>query len=151
MRRSILTLIAAAAIAGVSPVWAHEFNLGALKVDHPRIPLPDAEASHAVGLLKIINETKDTEALTAVTSETHSVRLSHVIEQEGIQRAIDVDRLAVPSGKTIVFAEDGIHLRLELLEAPLKEGALILVKFHFERAGVMDVIFFVEDGAHQGH
>lgn len=149
MHRFVLSLLAALTLSG--PVLAHGFNLGALKVDHPHIAFSQESTDVAIGVLDIVNETQKPDALTAISSDTHTVRLQHMIDQDGTPRGIDIDRLAVPDGTTISFETDGIHLLFDPLPAPLEVGDLILVKFHFETAGIMDVIFVVEDTAHTGH
>lgn len=155
----MLKHVAALALAlSATQALAHEFNLGNLVVDHPRIFETTDVAKSAAGYFAVLNKTDADDALLEIRANFPKVTLHNTIEVEGedggVMRMVPVDRMSIPDGDTITFAPGGLHVMFMGLEAPLKEGDLVPTTFVFQNAGEMDVIFVVEkaDGAsHSGH
>ena len=151
----MLKHIAALTLAlSATQAMAHEFNLGNLVVDHPRILETTDVAKSAAGYFAILNKTEADDALLEIRANFPKVTLHNTIEDEGVMRMVPVDRMSIPDGDTITFAPGGLHVMFMGLETPLKEGDLVPTTFVFQNAGEMDVIFVVEkaDGSsHSGH
>ena len=75
-----------------------------------------------------------------------SVRAGHValhsmMMQGEVMRMREVDAIEVAAGATVSLKPGGLHMMLEGLKAPLKQGETVPLVLHFEKAGerVMEV------------
>ncbi len=92
-----------------------------------------------VGFLTLTNTGKKADRLLAVTSpaagsvEIHQSKINNGVMQ---MRAITAG-VALPVGKTVAFAAEGLHLMLFSLHAPLVDGERVPVTLVFQRAGML--------------
>lgn len=149
-RRQILCAMALTPLAASLPVLAHDYQAGAVRIDHPYAPPSLAgQSSAAVYLRGLVNEGKQAdetllgaESPAAATISLHQMRLDN-----GVMRMRAVDAIALPPGTSVAMrhgSADGYHLMLEGLKAPLREGDRFPVRLRFRHGGVREVMVDVQ-------
>ncbi len=143
-RRRHRVLVAVAAVAGTvaatgcsnSSDTSHD---GRLAVVDATIDWP-ANPDVASVQLTIKNDTESDDVLTEVTSNagTASVHRS-TTDAAGRSTMKPIERLDVPSGKTIEFKPGGLHVMLKDPPAALEIGDKVSLTFRFEKSGLRTV------------
>jgi hypothetical protein len=129
----------------ISPVTAHEFEVGYLLISHPHAKPSIPPVTNGVGFLAITNrgETGDT-LVNASTPAAESVEIhAHTMDGDVVQMR-KLDNIDVASGETVKFESGGLHLMLIGLTEPLKKGAAFPLTLSFSTAGDVEVSFHVE-------
>lgn len=91
--------------------------------------------------LTIKNDTANGDVLTGVTSTEVASASVHrsVTDADGRSTMRPVERLDVPSGKTIEFKPGGLHVMLKDPPATMEIGDKISLTFKFEKSGLRTV------------
>lgn len=142
------TLTALLLTAFCTVAMAHDFKVGALKIDHPwsRALPPNAPAGAAYFVIH--SQSTDKDALVSANSpiaektELHT----HVMLGE-VMKMQQIDSVAIPAGGEAVFAPGGNHVMLFGLKKPLVAGESFPLTLVFEKAGAVDVQVKVEQDA----
>ena len=147
-RRHVPGISAALVLAtfGVAAASTHDYAVGPLRIDHPRIPPTPNAAPTAAGYLSISNTGKlPDRLLTVSTPEADTVAPHHMSMIRGIMsmRPIQGGVLVGP-GQTVSFAPGGDHLMLIGLKHPFVAGQRVPATLRFERAGSVRIEFRVE-------
>ena len=150
-RRHALAIFAAlvfAAFCGgaAAAAPAHDYAVGPLRVDHPRIPPTPNAAPTAAGYLTIVNTGKAADRLVAIsTPVADTVTPHHMSMARGIMsmRPI-IGGVVVGPGQSVTFAPGGDHLMLIGLKHPLAAGQRVPATLNFEHAGAVKIEFRVE-------
>jgi copper(I)-binding protein len=131
----------ALSLAFAAPASAHDYQAGALKIDHPWSRATPPGASVGVGYLSIENTgTADDRLLSIKGAISPDIEMHESAEKDGVATMRPVkDGIVVPAGKTVELAPGGYHLMLKKLAEPLKEGESVPVTLTFEKAGSIDV------------
>jgi copper(I)-binding protein len=138
--------------------WAHEFKVGALKIIHPWARATPGGAKVAAGYVVIRNEGAEPDRLVSASAEVAGAAMIHEMAMsDGVMtmRMLD-DGVVIPAHGEIALKPGSYHLMLEDLKQPLKEGESFKGSLTFEKAGTVDLTFFVEAigakaPAHEGH
>lgn len=136
-----------------APILAHEYNAGALLVDHPVIRVASPVSKTGAGFMTITNKGKAADRLLSVTT-TASARsdLHGTVNQGGImQMRAQAGGVPIPAGSKVVFAPGGLHVMFIGLKAAVPPGQMIKARLTFERAGSIDVAFKAETAAGSHH
>ena len=160
---SLLRKSAAALVLGLlaaSPLAAHDYTLGALKIDHPWSRATPGGAKVAGGFMKITNTGTETDRLVGGSAEIAKAFEVHEMKMEGNvmkMRALEKG-LEIKPGETVELKPGGYHVMFIDIRSPFKEGEQIKGQLVFEKAGKVDVDFKIEGrgasgghDAHQGH
>jgi len=133
-----------------SSVWAHEYRLGALHIDHPYARETIGQMRMSAGYLVITNEGESADKLIAVKSdEARVIELHTHTMKDGVARMHRVDAIEVPAGGVATLAPGGNHLMIFDVARALKEGETLPVTLVFEQAGEIQVDLNIEKiGAH---
>ncbi|UXY15078.1 copper chaperone PCu(A)C [Chitiniphilus purpureus] len=135
---AVLALSAATAVA-------HEFVAERLLIEHPwaRASAPGAKVG---GVFMVFNNSEgEADALLAVKTpvaeqaELHSMRM-----EQGVMKMRQVPRIEIPAKGKQALAPGGLHVMLQGLKQPLKEGSQFPLTLTFERAGTVQVQVKVE-------
>lgn len=126
--------------------FAHSFTKGDIVVGHPWTRATPAGTEVGVGYLKITNNGKEPDVLTAVTFEGAASVEIHEMKVEGDKATMRQlrDGLEVKPGETVELKPQGIHLMLIGLKKPIAEGPNINGSVTFKHAGTIDLAFKVE-------
>lgn len=133
-------LLFTAALLLANTAWAHDYQLGPLKIIHPwtRATAPGAAAGG--GFLKIEN-TGDADRLIGAAAEVSAVVELHTMVMDGeVMRMRKLDKgIELPAGATTELKPGSLHIMFIDLKAPLKEGTRFPLTLKFEKAGEIQV------------
>lgn len=133
---ALLGLLAAAAPALAEPV-----KVGTLVVEQASASASIGRSTTSAAYLTLRNAGAETERLLQASSPAADRVSLHVSLMEGgTMRMRPVDRLDIPAGETVTMEPgSGLHLMLEGLHEPLRDGASVPMTLTFERAGAVQV------------
>lgn len=153
-RRFLITLI----LLGALPAWAHDFKAGELRIDHPyATPSRPGLATSAVYFKSIRNTGLLADRLLSASTPVAGAVEIHRMQMQGdVMQMRAVPSLEIPAGAMVVMKHGtpgGHHLMLRDLPAPLRDGDRFPVTLMFEKAGVHEVMVWVQTprGATTGH
>lgn len=143
-RRRHRVLVAAAVVVGTAGAAGcskptDNSHQGELVVVDATIDWP-ANPDVASAQLTIKNDTNAADVVTGVTSDsgTASIHRSGT-DAAGRSTMTRVERLDVPSGKTVEFKSGGLHVMLEDPPTPLEVGDKVSLTFRFKKSGLRTV------------
>ncbi len=113
------TLLASAAVAQASE----------LDVQNPWVALAPPGA-HATAAFMELNNPGD-EAVDVVSADADgfkAVELHESVNEDGMHRMIEQDRITVPAGETVSLAPGGYHVMLIGPERSLEEGETVVIE-----------------------
>lgn len=156
MQRLFPTLLAAAAAALPGIVFAHEFKVGEIVIDHPysRAMLPGAKVGG--GYLTITNGGTKDRLVGASAGRAGSVQIHEMKMDGGIMVMRELkDGIAIPAHGNVELKPGGYHIMFMNVAQPFKQGEEVKAKLLFEKAGAVEVEFTVGppagDGAAMSH
>jgi copper(I)-binding protein len=142
---AVILLFAAAA-------QAHDYELKSLTISNPfaRATPPGAAAGGV--FLTIRNQGSEADRLLRATSPVAGlVELHEMTMDGGVMKMRAVSRIEVKPGATVELKPGGLHVMLEELKRPLKQGEQLPMSLTFEKAGTVEVIVDVEAMGAMGH
>jgi len=166
-----LSALRAFALAGLvalpAAAFAHDYKVGALKIDHPWTRATPGGAKVGGGFMKITNTGRESDRLTGVSAEIAGVIEIHEMKMEGSMmkmRALEKG-LEIKPGEMVELKPGGFHVMFMDLKSPIAEGKPVKGTLVFEKAGKVEVDFKVEargaassndhqpanHGGHSGH
>lgn len=151
MRKMLMVAVASALLASGLPVVAHEFKVGALRIDHPWSRATPGGTKVGAGYVEITNTGTEPERLTGGSTAAADKFELHTSETvDGIAKMRPAtEGIEIPPGSTVALAPGGTHAMLVGLKKPLKEGEKFVVTLIFEKAGKVEVQFKVEGLAYR--
>lgn len=142
-----ITLLAlVVALAGVQGVFAHEFEIGAIEIEHPWARATPPGARVGGGYLVLENGGDAADRLVGATATVaERVEIHEMSVKDGVMVMRPVSGgLEVPAGGAVKLAPGGYHLMLMGLKQPLVAGDRFPGTLTFEHAGTVAVEFVVE-------
>ncbi|MDR7034391.1 copper chaperone PCu(A)C [Mesorhizobium sp. BE184] len=145
-RLGIAVLAIALLFAGAHGVWAHEFKLGQLDIDHPWSRATPPGASVAGGYFTVANEGSTPDRLVSISSDiSEKAEMHEMTVKDGVMTMRPVQGgLEVPAGGKLELAPGGYHLMFIGLKQAPKAGEKFAATLTFEKAGSIPVEFDVE-------
>ena len=146
MLRLAMIIAAACAALIVTPVTAHDYKVGALKIGHPWARATPKGAPVGGGYLTITNTGKSPDRLVGGTTaiakrfEIHQMKMDNGV----MKMRMLPNGLAIKPGQTVTLDPDGYHIMFTGLKAPLVKGQHVAATLRFEKAGEVKVDFTVE-------
>ena len=146
MKRRLLLALATACGLPVLPAAAHDYQHGALKIEHPWVRPTLSGQRTGAGYLGIHNSGSAADRLLGGSTPAAAAVEVHEMRMDGdVMRMRELKALELPAGKAVALAPGGLHLMLTGLKAPLKIGDKLSVKLRFEKAGEVELVFHVEN------
>ena len=128
-------------------VYAHDYKLGALKIDHPyaRATVPGQPSGGAY--LSIENTGVGADKLLGATSPAAKSVEIHTMRMDGnVMKMREVGEVELQPMSTLTMAPGGgFHIMLMGLTKPLKVGDKFPMTLTFQKAGKIDVSVSVDD------
>ena len=126
--------------AFVGGAHAEPVRLGALVIDgvYARATAPGQEVGAAYLTIENTGGNAD-RLLSASTAVARSVVLHSSQMEQGMARMHHETSLEIPAHGRIELKPEGLHLMLEDLNKPLREGETLRMKLKFEHSGEMEV------------
>lgn len=149
MRMMLMAAVALLAIE--TPVLAHEFKVGPMRIDHPWSRATPGAAKVGAGYLEITNTGAEPDRLvggSAAPAEKFELHISEIADGVARMRPA-TDGIEIPPGATVALAPGGTHAMLVDLKKPLKEGETFVGMLTFEKAGSIEIEFKVEGLAYR--
>jgi len=145
MERRLLLALASACCLAALPASAREFQLGALKIDHPWARPTVPGQSTGGGYLSVHNTGNTPDRLLGGSTPAAARVEVHEMRMEGdVMRMREIKALDLPAGQTVTLEPGHLHLMLMGLKAPLKVGDKLPLRLRFEKAGEIDVMLQVQ-------
>jgi periplasmic copper chaperone A len=128
-----LALVAAGAAA-------HEYDLGKLTIGHPRAPASHGAAKTAAVYVTFVNDGAQSDKLLGVSSPIAAHAGLHTDEKIGdVNHMHPLPSIDIPAGKTVELKPGEMHIMLEGLQHPLKEGEMIPLTLTLQNEGEVKV------------
>lgn len=134
-------------------LFAHEFKVGDLEVDHPWSRATPPGARVAAGYATIRNTGSEPDRLIAVSGaisdrvEIHEM----AVDGNGVMTMRPVQGVEIPAGGSAELKPGGFHIMFMELNGGPKEGETFKGSLTFEKAGTLEVEFAVEAMGGGGH
>jgi periplasmic copper chaperone A len=133
---------------------AHDFKIGALKIDHPWSRATPKGAKVAGGFMSITNTGTIPDRLIGGSAEFSALFEVHEMRMEGgvmKMRALEKG-LEIKPGETVKLQPGGYHVMFMDLKGELNEGSTVKGTLIFEKAGKIEVEYKIEPrGSTGGH
>ena len=138
---------AALAFAALStPVFAHDYQVGDLGIDHPFAFETPTTAMTGGGFVTITNMGETNDRLLGVEADFPRVEIHTTVMEDSIARMQRVEAIDLPAGETVALAPGGFHIMfMGLRGSPFVAGESFDATLIFEEAGRLDVIFSIEE------
>ncbi len=146
-RKLCLAVLSAGFLAAAGQsVFAHEFKVGDLEIEHPWSRETPVGACVAGGYFTVKNNGASADRLVAVTSEVSAKAEVHQMAvSDGVMTMRRVDGgLEIPAGGTVALDPGGYHLMFIDLTRQPRKGENFPATLTFEKAGSVTVDFAVE-------
>lgn len=145
-RVGITVFAAALVFVPVKSVFAHEFKIGSLQIEHPWTRATPPGAAVGGGYTAITNDGDSDDRLVSATAEIAGRSEIHEMKvEEGVMKMAALPNgLPIPAHETVKLAPGGYHIMFLDLKGPLKKGDKIPGTLTFEKAGTIKVEFDVE-------
>jgi copper(I)-binding protein len=144
----ILAIAAVAAIAVASGASAHEYQLRALRIDHPFARATPPGARSGGVYLSVENKGDRTDRLLTVSTPVAGTAvLPQMVMDAGVMRMRAVAGVDVKPGDRLVLQPGAYHVMLTDLKRPLQAGETFPLTLGFEKAGSIKVDVEVESMA----
>ena len=129
----VLALLAAGAAA-------HEYDLGKLTIGHPWSPASHGAARTAAVYVTFVNDGAKSDRLLGVSSPVAAKASLHTNEKMGeVNHMHEMPGIDIPAGKTTELKPGEMHIMLEGLQHPLKEGEMVPLTLKLENEGDVQV------------
>jgi copper(I)-binding protein len=138
---------------------AHEYEAGAVTIEHPTITPPPAGRNATAGYMTLLNRGAEPDRLISATSplaeriEIHETRAdaAGAVTMRALSGGV-----AIPAHGRAVLSPGGVHLMITGLREGLRQGDALPLTLGFERAGSIEILAAVErphaaHGQHSGH
>ena len=131
-------------------VFAHDYYLGKLTIDHPYINKPMPGMNNAAGYMVIKNKgTKSDTLLKVETLFSNNVEFHKMSMKNDIMKMTKIDSgLKVPGGKELVLKPGGYHIMFNNLLKSLEVGKTEKAILYFEKTGKIIIKFEIQDRKH---
>ncbi len=156
--RHLTRLALAAAFSAVAfTSSAHDYNVGALKIDHPWARATPGAITTGAAYLTVTAQGQEPDRLIAVeTPRAAKAELHTMILDGDIMKMRQVSAIEINPGEPTVLKPGGLHIMLVGLKAPLREKDRFPMTLTFEKAGKIEVQIAVEsagarDAGHDTH
>lgn len=134
-------LLALPLVIFAAPAEAEAVRAGSLVIDTATASATIGRSSTTAAYLTIHNQGGEEDRLVGASSPIAERATLHIsLEVGGMARMRPVTQVDLPTGETVAMTPGGgLHLMLEGLREPLREGATVPLTLRFERAGDVQV------------
>lgn len=135
------------------PAFAHDYTAGSLKIDHPWSRAMPVNSPMAAAFMSIENKGhQDDRLLSASSPQATRIELHTHLNDNGVMRMREVSGgVILPAGKTTKLAPGGLHIMFMDVKKQAKAGDKFPLTLQFEKAGKVEVVVNVEQGAPAAH
>jgi len=125
---------------------AHEYNLDKLTIGHPWSTVTRGGLKTAAVYVTFVNDGPTSDRLLKVSSPIATSAMIHTNIKDGdVMRMRMMDSVEIPAGKTVELKPGGMHIMLEGLDHPLKDGEMFPLTLTLANEGDVKVEVMVSD------
>lgn len=150
MIRRLSLAAALVALAALSPLAAHEYQRGDLRIDHPYARATAAQNGAAYLTIENKGATGD-RLVGAASPAAGKVELHTIIREGDVMKMRQVPAIELAPGGRTELKPGGFHIMLLGLAKPLREGERFPLTLDFEKAGKLDVDVVIDKAGAGGH
>lgn len=150
MKRVFSTALVAVTLISTA-VFAHSYNLGDLKVDHPWARASATKQAKAGGAFMTIHNMGDADDKLVAASSDVAKRVeihTHTMDANGVMKMGEVDFVPVPAEGMVQLKPGSYHVMFMGLKEPFVEGETFDLKLNFEKAGETTVSVKIKGVGH---
>lgn len=142
----LAAVILAFLFAATNIVWAHHYELGALKIGHPWSRAAPQGASVAGGYFTVTNTGASADRLVSISSDISAkAEIHHMSVEDGVMTMRPVEGgLEIPAGGTVALKPGSFHVMFMELKQHPKKDERFKATLTFEKAGPITVEFAVQ-------
>lgn len=140
------------------PLWAHDFKVGDIEIDHPWSRATPEGAKVAAGYVVIKNHGSAADRLVSATGEIAGRTEIHemAVDAQGVMTMRPLaEGLEIPAGGQAELKPGSFHIMFLNLQRGAKEGETFKGMLTFEKAGSVEVEYAVQamggEPGHNGH
>jgi copper(I)-binding protein len=131
-----LLLASALFIATISPAYACDMSFEITNAwVKPSLQGKDATAA----FFNLKNTTGKTIKLTDVSSPAGIGAIHNTTTENGALKMRQITEIAIPAGETVSFKPKSLHIMIERLKKPLKEGDKVKLSMYFDNNETVNV------------
>jgi len=147
MRKTLLALGALLSVSG--NLYAHDYTLGSLHIEHPWAMAVPAVSPNGAAYLVIHNMGEQADKLLgADTARAGKTEIHEHLHKDGLMKMQQVQGgLEIPAGGEVRLEQGGYHFMMFGLKQPLNDGDKFPMTLHFQKAGDLDVEVHVQTQA----
>ena len=136
----ILRFIAAVAVFSATSVFAHDYTVGDINIDHPWSRATVTGIPNGVAYFVLENKgDNDDRLLSASSPVADRVELHTHLKEGEVVRMRQVEAVDLPAGQTVALEPGGLHVMLMGLKEPLEQDKSFPLTLEFEDAGSITV------------
>ena len=124
---------------------SHEYALGKLTIGHPWSSVTHGGARTSAVYLTFINDGPADALLKVSTPFAKQASLHTNMTEGGVNHMHAMDRIEIPAGRVTEMKPGGMHIMLEGIEHPLKEGDMFPLTLTLANEGEVKVDVMVSD------
>ena len=125
---------------------AHEYDLDKLTIGHPWSSITRGGLKTAAIYVTFVNDGPKADKLLKVSSPIATRAVIHAnIKDNDVMRMRDQDGVEIPAGKTVELKPGGMHIMLEGIDHPLKDGEMFPLTLTLANEGEVKVEVMVSD------
>jgi len=145
-RLGFAVLVLLLLLARVPGVFAHEFKVGDLEIEHPWSRATPPGAKVAGGYFTVVNKGSAPDRLLSISSDiSDKAELHEMGVKDGVMTMRPVSGgLEIPAGGKVALKPGAYHLMFTGLKRQPKQGEKFPATLTFEKAGSVKVEFAVE-------
>lgn len=144
------TLLGLALLVPVLLAQAHEYEAGALHIDHPWSREMPPVAPTAAAYFVVHNKGAEADRLLSVsTPVAGKAELHEHVHADGVMKMQHVQTVDIPAGGEVKFEPMGYHVMLFNLKQQAADGERFPLTLNFEKAGAVEVEVAVQKEAPQ--
>lgn len=129
------------------PLWAHDFTLGDIEIDHPWSRASPAGAKVAAGYLVISNKGSTPDRLISATSDIAAKAEVHEmsVDANGVMTMRPLtDGLEIPAGGKVALEPGSYHMMFMGLKRGPQKGETFAGTLTFQNAGTIAIEYSVD-------
>ena len=124
---------------------AHEYVVGKLTIGHPWSSVTHGAAKTSAVYITFINEGPADTLLKVSTPFARQASLHTNMKEGTVNHMHALERVEIPAGTTTQLEPGGMHIMLEGIEHPLKDGDMFPLTLTLAKAGEVKVDVMVSD------
>lgn len=137
-------LVLAVFLAGAA--GAHEYDLDKLTIGHPWTTVTRGGLKTAAVYITFVNDGPKGDKLLKVSSPIAQHASIHANIKDGeVMKMREQDGVEIPAGKTVELKPGGMHIMLEGIDHPFKDGEMIPLTLTLANEGEVKVEAMVGD------